>query len=83
MEPQPGSDTRLTYVGVPPLIKIMGIEHREDTVGGEGREHAVANTHTHTHSVTRDILDGWSLGRGSDTILTHVGEAPTNQINEL
>ena len=33
-------------------------------------------THTHTHSVTRDILDGWSLGRGSDTILTHVGEAP-------
>ena len=33
-------------------------------------------THTHTHSVTRDILDGWSLERGSDTILTHVGEAP-------
>ena len=32
-------------------------------------------THTHTHSVTRDILDGWSLGGGSDTILTHVGEA--------
>ena len=32
-------------------------------------------THTHTHSVTRDILDGWSLGRGSDTVLTYVGEA--------
>ena len=31
-----------------PLIKLMGIEHREDTVGGGGREHAVANTHTHT-----------------------------------
>ena len=83
MEPQQGSDTRLTHVGVPSLIKIMGIEHREDTVGGGGREHAGANTQTHTHSVTRDILDGWSLGRGSDTILTHVGEAPTNQINEL
>ena len=85
MEPRQGSDTKLTHVGMPPLIKIMGIEHREDTVGGGGREHAVANTHTntHTHSVARDILDGWSLGRGSDTILTHVGEAPTNQINEL
>ena len=33
-------------------------------------------THTHTQSVTRDILDGWSLGRGSDTVLTNVGEAP-------
>ena len=66
MEPQQGSDTRLTHVGVPPLIKLMGIEHLEDTIGGGGREHAVANTHTHTHthSVTRDILDGWSLGRG-------------------
>ena len=31
------------------------------------------HTHTHTRSVTRDILDGWSLGRGSDTVLTHVG----------
>ena len=47
----------MTHVGVPPLIKIMGIEHREDTVEGGGREHAVANTHTHTHSVTRDMLD--------------------------
>ena len=48
MEPRQGSDTRLTHVGVPPLIKLMGIEHREDTVGGGGKEHAVANTHTHT-----------------------------------
>ena len=48
MEPQQGSDTRLTHVGVPPLIKLMVIEHQEDTVGGGGREHAVANTHTHT-----------------------------------
>ena len=40
--------TQDPHVGVPPLIKLMGIEHREDTVGGGGREHAVANTHTHT-----------------------------------
>ena len=46
MEPQQGSDTRLTHVGMPPLIKLMGIEHREDTVGVGGREHAVANTPT-------------------------------------
>ena len=38
----------MTHVGVPPLIKLKGIEHREDTVGGGGREHAVANTHTNT-----------------------------------
>ena len=50
MEPRQGSDTRLTHVGMPPLIKLMGID-REDTVGGGGREHAVANTHTHTHTV--------------------------------
>ena len=62
----------MTQVGVPPLIKLMGIEHWEDTVGGGGREHAVANTrrsggnthtHTHTHSVPRDTQDGWSLGK--------------------
>ena len=59
----------------------MGIVHREDAVGGGSMQ---LQTHTHTHSVTRDIPDGWSLGRRSDTILTHVGEAPpTNQINEL
>ena len=40
----------MTHVGMPPLIKSMGIEHREDTVGGGGRKHAVANTHTHTQS---------------------------------
>ena len=61
----------MTHVGVPPLIKLMGIEHREDTGGSMQLQ-----THTHTHSVSRDILDGWSLGRGTDTILTHVGEPP-------
>ena len=38
----------MTHVGVPPPIKLMGIEYREDTVRGRGREHAVANIHTHT-----------------------------------
>ena len=44
----------MTHVSVPPLIKLMGIEHREDTVGGGGREHAVANTHTHTQRGGRE-----------------------------
>ena len=30
------------------------------------------HTHTHIHSVPRDTQGGWSLGQGSDTILTHV-----------
>ena len=29
------------------------------------------HTHTHTHSVPRDTQGGWSLGQGSDGILTH------------
>ena len=37
----------------------------------------MANTHTHTHThtqcVSRDTQDGWSLGEGSDVILTQVG----------
>ena len=60
MEPRQGSDTRLTHVGVPPLIKLMVIEHREDTVGGGGREHAVANTHTHTALLVIYRMDGAS-----------------------
>ena len=28
-------------------------------------------THTHTHSDTRDTQSGWSLAQGSDGILTH------------
>ena len=45
-------------------------------------EQVIANTHkhthtyTHTHSVHRDTQGGWSLGQGSDTILTHVKVAP-------
>ena len=30
------------------------------------------HTHIHTHSVPRDKQDGWSLGQGSDAILTRV-----------
>ena len=30
---------------------------------------------THIHSVTRDTEGGWNLGKGSDTISTHVGVA--------
>ena len=35
----------------------------------------MSNTHTHTHSVTRDTQDGWSLVQGSDAGLTHVSVA--------
>ena len=45
---------------MPPLIKLMGNEHREDTVGGGGREHAVANTHTHTVLLVIYSMDGAS-----------------------
>ena len=40
-------------------------------------EHAMANTHTHTHSDTRDTQDGWSLAQASDDILTHDSVAHT------
>ena len=33
------------------------------------------HTHTHTQCVSRDTQDGWSLGEGSDVILTQVGVA--------
>ena len=33
-------------------------------------------TYTHTHSVLGHTGDGWSLGQGSNTILTYVGVAP-------
>ena len=36
----------------------------------------MSNTHTHTNSVPRDTKGGWSLGQGSETILTHAGVAP-------
>ena len=36
----------------------------------------MSSTHTHTHSVPCDMQGGWSLGQGSNTILTNVGVAP-------
>ena len=38
-------------------------------------KHTHTHTHTHTHRVTRDTQDGWSLGQGSNAILTHVSVA--------
>ena len=48
----------------PTLIKLMGYEHRDDTVGGVGEgniKHTHTHTHTHTNSVPRDRQGGWSL----------------------
>ena len=52
-----GSDTILTHAGWPPLIKLMGYEHREDAVGGAGNV-----KHTHTYTVFTGIhrVDGTS-----------------------
>ena len=58
----------------PPLIKLVGYEHREDTVGGGGGRQG--QTLTHTHSVPPETQGGWSLGQGSDAILTDVSVAP-------
>ena len=76
-----GSDAILTHVSVaPPLIKLMGYEHREDAVGGEGsrqwQTHTNTHTRTHTHSVPCNQQGGRSLGQRSEAILTHVSEAP-------
>ena len=60
----------------PPLIQLMGYEHREDAVGGGGSGQCQTHTHTHTHSVPRDKKGGRSFGQGSYTILTNIGMAP-------
>ena len=44
-------------------------------MGGGGNRQCQTNTHRHTHSVLCGTHDGWSLGQGSDTILTHVSVA--------
>ena len=65
-----GSDALLTHVSVAaPLIKLMGNDHRENALGRVASRQG--QTHTHTHSVPRDTQGGWSLGQGSDGILTH------------
>ena len=58
-------------------MKLMGDEHMEDAVGVGGANYG-KHTHTHTQSVLRDTQGGWSLGQGSDTILSHVAWLPTN-----
>ena len=45
----------------PPLIKLMGYEHREDAVGGGGSKQWQIHTNTHTQSVHHDTQDGWSI----------------------
>ena len=49
----------------------MCYEHRGDDVGGGGS----GQWQTHTNSVHRDTKGAWSLGQGSDAILTHVSVA--------
>ena len=47
MEPRAGSVAILTHESVaPPLIKLMGYEHREDAEGGGGSTHWQRHTHT-------------------------------------
>ena len=50
----------------------MNIGRTQWKVGGAGNG-SHTHTHTHIHSVPRDTQHGWSLGRASDAILTHVG----------
>ena len=49
----------------------MGYELWEDTVGGGGSSDWQTHTRTHPHFPC-NTQGGWSLGQGSDAILTHV-----------
>ena len=71
------SDAIMTRESVDrPLIKLMGYEHREYAVCGVGGASNGKHTHAHTYSFPRDTQGGWSLGQGSDAILTHVSVDP-------
>ena len=76
MEPRAriGLNIYTCWIG-PPLIQLMGYEHREDAVGSGGRMQCQTHTHKRIHSVPRDTQGGWNLGQGSDAILTHVSVA--------
>ena len=53
-----GLDAILTHVGVPPLTKLLGYEHREDALGGGGAgngKHTQTHTNTHTHTQTHTV----------------------------
>ena len=56
----------------------MGYEQRRKQWGSgeKAMAHTHTHTHTHTHSVPRETQNGWSLGQGSDVILTNVSVAP-------
>ena len=66
------SNAILTHVSVaPPLIKLMGYEHREDAMGGGGSKQCQIHTHTHTHT---ECLTGWmepraKIGHNLDTCM--------------
>ena len=51
----------------------MNIGRTQWGVGGAGNG---KHTHAHTNSFPRDTQSGWSLGQGSDAIMTHVSVAP-------
>ena len=56
------SDAILTHVSVvPPIIKLMGYEHREDAMEG-GEANNVKYTHTHTHTHTYSVLRDTQVG---------------------
>ena len=53
-----GSNAILTHVSVvPPLIKLMGYEHREDAMEGGGSKQCQIHTHTHTQRLSHR-MDG-------------------------
>ena len=58
----------------PPLIKLMGYELRNGTVGCEGSRQWQTHTCTHTHIQCPSWYTGWMEHRkGSDAILTVEG----------
>ena len=59
-----GSDAILTHECLPPpLIKLMGYEHRKDALGGGGASNG-KHTHMHTHSVP--VIHGVDGDSGTD-----------------
>ena len=74
MEPRAriGRNLDTSWRGQPTKLncRAMNSGRTQWGVGGAGN-----GKHTHTHSVPRDTQGGWSFGRESDAILTHVGVA--------
>ena len=56
IDPRQGSDAILTHASLaPPIIKLMGYEHREDAVRGGGSRQWQTHTHTHTNKHTQPV----------------------------